>query len=137
MNRKDLQDLATVRLKEAKVLLDKGLFDGAYYLCGYAVECALKACIAKNVSQHDFPDKKVVVDSHTHDLEKLIKVAGLEPELRQQIKENQEFKLNWQVVRDWSETSRYKRNSEFDATDLYFSLTIEQNGIIPWIRKHW
>jgi len=38
MNRKDLQDLALIRLKEAKALLDKGLYDGAYYLCGYAVE---------------------------------------------------------------------------------------------------
>lgn len=131
MTRKDLQDLASIRLKEAKALLDQGLHDGAYYLCGYAVECALKACIAKNVRQYDFPDKKVVIDSHTHDIEKLIRVSGLEPELRLQTQKNQEFKLNWQVVRDWSEISRYKRSSEFDATDLYFSIVDEQNGIMP------
>lgn len=137
MTRKDLQDLASIRLKEAKALLDQGLHDGAYYLCGYAVDCALKACIAKNFKQHDFPDKKVVIDSHTHDIEKLIRVAGLEPELRLQIQKNQEFKLNWQVVRDWSEISRYKRSSKFDATDLYFSIVDEQNGIMPWIKKRW
>lgn len=137
MNRKDLQDLALIRLKEAKALLDQGFHDGAYYLCGYAIECALKACIAKNVRQYDFPDKKVVIDSHTHDIEKLIKVAGLEPELKLQIQKDQEFKLNWQVVRDWSEISRYKRSSEFDATDIYFSIVDEQNGIMPWIRKRW
>jgi HEPN domain-containing protein len=131
MTRKDLQDLASIRLKEAKALLDQGLHDGAYYLCGYAVECTLKACIAKNVKQHDFPDKKAVIDSHLHDIEKLIRVSGLEPELRLQIQKNQEFKLNWQVVRDWSEISRYKRSSEFDATDLYFSIVDEQNGIMP------
>jgi len=59
MNRKGLQDLAIVRLKEAKALLDQGFHDGAYYLCGYAVECALKACIAKiSGRQFAFPSKK-------------------------------------------------------------------------------
>jgi HEPN domain-containing protein len=43
LNRRDFQELALVRLNEAKVLLDAGHFDGAYYLAGYAVECALKA----------------------------------------------------------------------------------------------
>jgi HEPN domain-containing protein len=47
MNRADLQQLAELRITEAKVLLDNGFYAGAYYLAGYAVECALKACIAK------------------------------------------------------------------------------------------
>ena len=50
VDRKDLQELSKVRLKEATALLKLGLFDGAYYLAGYAVECALKACIAKGTS---------------------------------------------------------------------------------------
>jgi len=47
VDRKQLQDLSRVRLKEASALLDLGLADGAFYLAGYAVECALKACNAK------------------------------------------------------------------------------------------
>jgi len=47
MNRNDFQQLADVRIDEAVVLLDQGKYDGAYYLAGYAVECSLKACIAK------------------------------------------------------------------------------------------
>lgn len=39
--------------------MDQGLYDGAYYLSGYAVEWALKACIAKNVKRYDFPDRKM------------------------------------------------------------------------------
>jgi len=46
VDRKDLQTLSTIRLKEATALLKAGLFDGSYYLAGYSVECALKACIA-------------------------------------------------------------------------------------------
>jgi len=78
-----------------------------------------------------------VIDSHTHNIEKLFRVAGLEPELRLQIQKSQEFQPNWQVVRDWSEISRYKRSSDFDATDLYYSIIDEQNGMMPWIRKRW
>lgn len=47
LDRKELQELSRIRLTEAKGLLALGLWDGAYYLAGYAVECALKAYIAK------------------------------------------------------------------------------------------
>jgi hypothetical protein len=68
MNRTDLQKLSRMRVKEAKALLDAGQSCGAYYLTGYAVECALKACIAKQVRRNDFPDKRTVTESYTHDL---------------------------------------------------------------------
>ena len=77
VNRKDLQLLARVRLAGAKTLLDAGRPDGAYYLAGYAVECALKACIARGTLRHEFPGKKTVDASHTHNLRDLIKVANL------------------------------------------------------------
>jgi len=47
VNRADFQELAQIRLRDAEVLLENGRFDGAYYIAGYSVECALKACIAK------------------------------------------------------------------------------------------
>ena len=47
-----------MRVKEAAVLLQNGCPEGAYYLAGYAVECALKACVAKQTREHDFPDRK-------------------------------------------------------------------------------
>ena len=56
MNRQDFQALARVRLEEAKALRDAGRPAGAYYLAGYTVECALKACIAKRTREHDFPN---------------------------------------------------------------------------------
>jgi len=60
MDRRALQELSRVRLKEARALAAVGLFDGSYYLAGYAVECALKACIAKGTRRFEFPDKKKV-----------------------------------------------------------------------------
>ena len=69
MNRKDFHQLAELRLKEARALLAAEFPDGAYYLAGYAVECGLKACIAKRTREHDYPDKKLVNKSYTHDVE--------------------------------------------------------------------
>ena len=57
MNRLDLQQLSDLRIGEAKALLAQGFPEGAYYLAGYSVECALKACIARRTREHDFPDK--------------------------------------------------------------------------------
>jgi len=80
LNRNDFQELARIRLREAEALLEAGCFDGAFYLMGYVVECALKACIAKQTKEYDFPDRKTVNASYTHDLEDLLGVAGLKPE---------------------------------------------------------
>jgi len=56
--RKDFQRLAELRAKEAATLAKTGNQQGAYYLAGFAVECALKACIAKKTRRHDFPADK-------------------------------------------------------------------------------
>jgi HEPN domain-containing protein len=53
MNRTDFQELAEERLEDARPLLDAGRFSGAYYLAGYAVECALQACIARLTNQEE------------------------------------------------------------------------------------
>jgi hypothetical protein len=52
--------LAKLRLPEARILLDNDCYESAYHLAGYAVECALEACIAKMVQRYDFPDRKSV-----------------------------------------------------------------------------
>lgn len=66
MKRADFQALSRIRLKETKALLELGFWDGAYYLAGYAVECALKACIAKSTQRYAFPERKKVEFSYSH-----------------------------------------------------------------------
>lgn len=138
MNRGDLQRLARVRLAEARVLLAAKKYDGAYYLAGYAVECALKSCIAKQFKKYDFPEKKLVVDSHTHNLEQLLSVSGLKQLHKQELDTNVEFAVNWSVVRDWSEKARYSLSrSKAEADDLYAALSARRHGILKWLKKHW
>jgi HEPN domain-containing protein len=41
----DVEEIARARLQDADILLTSERYDGAIYLCGYAVELALKARI--------------------------------------------------------------------------------------------
>jgi HEPN domain-containing protein len=80
--RLEFRQLARIRLRDARVLLSSGNLEGAYYLTGLAVECAIKACIAKNTRRHDFPPNlNAVKDIYTHNLTTLIRAAKLQVEL--------------------------------------------------------
>jgi hypothetical protein len=136
LNRADLQQLAETRLREAKVLLDAGEWSGSYYLCGYSVECALKAVVAGQVNQGDFPDKKLADAVYTHDLVKLRGLAGLGDDVpRGQLNPSQN--VNWLVAKDWRESSRYETRSQTEARSLYEAVSDPMDGVLPWLRTHW
>jgi HEPN domain-containing protein len=135
VNQADLQELAEVRIREARALLRSEWYDGAYYLAGYAVECALKACIAKNTNAGDFPDQKLAQQSNTHDLTKLLGVARLERHLP---KQPEQVKINWAIVKDWSVLQRYELGaSESRAREYISACTAHKYGVMPWLKTHW
>jgi HEPN domain-containing protein len=136
MDRRDLQELSKVRLREARALLGLGLHDGAYYLAGYAVECALKSCIAKRTQRHEFPDKKRVDSSYSHDLRELLKVAGLTDAFRERARGDVAFRDNWDTVLAWSEQSRYNRNGVKSAQDLLLAVSAKDHGILSWLKLY-
>jgi len=137
VDRKDLQALSNVRLKEAKALLGLGLWDGAYYLSGYGVECALKACIAKQTERHEFPDKKKALQSYSHDLRSLAQVAGPGDGFSERSRREPDFGQNWETAQAWTEESRYQRHSQKSAQDMFKAATHRIYGVIPWIRTRW
>ncbi len=135
MNKSDLEALVDIRVSEAKVLLEYKNFQGAYYLAGYALECAIKACIAKQVQQYDFPNKDLARESHQHKLADLLGVAGLKQKLSEKELSDSDFQLNWAVAKDWTVESRYERSIESTkANDLYQAVTDENSGILAWLR---
>jgi HEPN domain-containing protein len=136
MNRKEFQKLAAIRLREARLLLSANAPDGAYYLAGYAVECALKASIAKSTERHDFPDLERARDSYTHNAKKLIVTAGLESALDEAVRQS-EFGRRWGIVIRWSEESRYSRHSPQEAQDLIEAIENRKHGILQWLKKHY
>jgi len=138
MNRFDLQKMAEERVADAAALLAAERFQAAYYLCGYAIECALKACIARKTREFDFPDRKLANDSYVHDLEKLLKVAGIELLLEEDGRQNGVFAANWVTVQDWSEASRYDASiTPAEASELFLAVTDELNGVLAWLKKWW
>jgi HEPN domain-containing protein len=137
VNRTEFQQLDEVRVKEAEALLAAGLWDGAYYLAGYAVECGLKACIAKLTKAEDFPDKDRVVKSWSHRYEELILVAGLKSAFDVELKADPDFEKKWTAVKDWAESARYARWTEDQARALYAAVTDPAHGVLRWISRFW
>lgn len=135
--RDDLKAIAKQRIREAKVLLDAGHYAGAYHLLGIAVECALKACIAKGTVRYEFYDKDKAKEAYDHSAKKLVNVASLTAEL-QKANKNALFAINWSIVAKWTVDSRYTvKTTEADARAMYKAITSRKNGVMQWIRSHW
>ena len=134
--RKDFKVLADLRADEARILLSNGKPQGAYYLAGYAVECALKACIAKKMKRSQFPPGiEYARQAYSHKLQELAKLAGLDSQLDKDTKLNQAFATNWNTVKDWTERSRYQSGG-LNGKDMY-NAVMGKDGVLPWIKLRW
>lgn len=137
MNLTQLQQLAEERVRDAEALLNVGQWSGAYYLVGYAVECGLKACIAKMINQHEFPDKELAQRCYTHKIQALVEVAELVLQRDTDVAANPTLGANWLVVKDWDEKARYRLWTEPDARKMFIAATDSTNGVLQWIKGRW
>ena len=98
--------LAQARLDDSRALLIAQRADGATYLCGYAVELALKARICRQLNWPEFPDKRGEFDRYlsfkTHDLDVLLRLSGQEARIKQV------HFTDWNNVSTWKPDTRYK-----------------------------
>ncbi|MGO9315536.1 MAG: HEPN domain-containing protein [Syntrophobacteraceae bacterium] len=140
LTRAALKELAKSRLKEAKVLCDCGLYDGAHYLAGYVVELALKARICR-VLDVDFPDKGEISQSFkTHNLKTLLGLAGLSTKFENAKVNNPGLLASWSTIEKWSETFRYDpvgTSEEEKTKDFIDAIENPNDGIFTWIKKYW
>jgi HEPN domain-containing protein len=142
LDREKLQDLAKARFKDAKVLLGRKRWSGAYYLSGYVVECGLKACLLRCLGESaavfsDENKNRKLSDYWTHNLVDLVKMAGLEQEFGKARGEDPTLDGFWVVTQTWRETSRYEEKSEAEAKALFEAVSNETHGVFRWIRDHW
>lgn len=134
--RKDFQRLAQLRANEARSLAKADKEMGAYYLAGFAVECALKACIAKKTRRHDFPaDAKYANEVYTHNLERLLKVAQLDVHLDRDMRAKPQLAIHWGVVKEWTIDSRYEV-SGLNGKDMVAAVNTS-DGVLQWIKLYW
>lgn len=101
----ELDNVAQARLEDARALSAAGRFDGATYLCGYAVEIALKARICRTLDWPEFPSTGNEFEPYrsfrTHELEILLHLSGQEARIKQD-----HFGV-WNVVTVWRVETRY------------------------------
>jgi hypothetical protein len=90
------------RWEDAQCLYKAGRYQGAIYLCGYALECRLKfsVCTARGVNCLE----EIEAKSLGHDLERSMQATGLYEELYK----NKDLIVAFlRIVRQWSTEIRY------------------------------
>jgi hypothetical protein len=102
-----LWKIARARIEDSRALLERGRCDGAVYLCGYAVELALKACICRHLGRKDFPatkteEKAYGVDVFKHDFDDLLVLTG------QEVKIRGAYLAEWLTLKGWGPHMRYR-----------------------------
>jgi len=82
ISRTDLQKMARAKLEDAEILLQAKRYDSAVYLCGYAIELALKARICLILNWNGYPSTNAEFQKYqsfkTHELDVLLRLSGTE-----------------------------------------------------------
>ena len=104
---KQLDELAKERLADAEVLYAAKRYEGAFYICGYAVEMRLKYRICKTLDWDEYPgdggDKYKSFKTHKFDL--LLHFSGVE-------KQKKVFIAEWSIVMKWDPEIRYSSEKQ-------------------------
>lgn len=104
--RTTLEVLAQARFDDAEILFAANRYDGAIYLCGYAVELALKARICRTLNWPDFPETRGEFRDfqsfRTHDLNVLLRLSGINAQIRSR------YHAEWSIVAVWQPELRYR-----------------------------
>ena len=138
-DRATLQELAAIRLEEAKLLMRGGQFSGAYYIAGYAIECALKARIAARFRADEIPDKKMVTDVYTYHLAALMGLSELGTSFDAARQTDPELDRRWSIVKNWSEQARYSIWTEAQALAMIDAMggNGKTGGLFQWLSARW
>jgi HEPN domain-containing protein len=133
------RQLAKLRLDEAKLLAREEHYSGAYYVAGYAIECALKAIIAALFRENEIPDKNLVNNIYTHNLTALLSLAGLEKPLERERQTDPELDRQWSIVKNWTEQARYTIWTEEQAMAIIDAIDGDgkTGGLFQWLSARW
>ena len=76
-------------------------------------------------------------DSYVHDLNKLVLLAGLEADRKNESDTNPEFETNWRIVRRWTEASRYSIIDQASAKEMIDAISDKKHGVLKWLIRYW
>ena len=102
----ELRSISGARLEDAQTLFTAGRYDGVVYLCGYAVEMALKARICETLNWSGYPSTNREFRDYqtfrTHDLKVLLRLSGQENRILGSMRDS------WRTVSNWNPDVRYR-----------------------------
>jgi hypothetical protein len=133
-----LCQLAEDRIREGIILLSQGQPTGAAYISGYAAELLLKAVLATRLSAYGgfWPFDNISHEHKTHNLEVLLKHAGLQDQMHKAALANFELGSNWATLRDqWGPDLRYRRLQRQIASDTVQAVSGHRDGVATWLRS--
>jgi len=140
VNRDEFRKLSEIRIEDAAALLAASRWSAAYYLSGYALETALKACVISRLERRPetvFEEKRFSEKCWTHDLQRLKELAELIDEWDDAVDQRPQLQQNWMVAKDWSELSRYRTWGQAEAERLFHAISDRTDGVLQWVQKHW
>lgn len=112
---KELKKLSKGRIKESELLFSHRRYDTSAYLCGYAVEFALKYRICKCLRWKIFPKTNSEFGElkflKTHDYETLLRLTGKVDLVKTSLM------AEWSVVAKWNPENRYQPLGTMTRTD--------------------
>jgi hypothetical protein len=148
--RAEFQRLSQLRQTEANELMALNYADGAFYLAGYAVECALKSAVCKTLGIDDFYEPfsakshgakvkdDVLQKFKTHDFATLLVLSGLFYQFEADVQIDPALQ-NVQRIFDkqkWSEQYRYEAKNMKTKAEVQSYLTAV-NYFLQWISRFW
>ena len=136
LTRSNLQALSLEKKADARLLIENGRWSNAYYLYGYSIELALKACIARKFLAETIPDKKLMLQTYTHKIAELVALADLKTALAAK-RQDEAFDGRWRFIEQWSEEARYAMYEEHEARAMQDAIEAEHVGVFQWIAGYW
>jgi HEPN domain-containing protein len=117
LTKNELLKISRARLRDSEILFKSKRYDGAIYLCGYALEIRLKLRICKTLGWSGYPSTRGEFDSlqsfKTHKLDILLKLSGIEDKIKRN------FLADWSVAATWDPEARYKPTGTATRNDAH------------------
>lgn len=162
----EIRELSELRLKEAGVLLENNMLDGAFYLAGYSIELSLKAKLCErfdipnlfseqnnkeNIEETKKENNKMKIEKLQkikdkikgmvliHDLDTLMLLCGLHLKYKDFTMTNKEMLGNMTLIETWNTNIRYKKNgyiTKEQVEKLILFLKNKENGLLQWIQNN-
>lgn len=114
MQKSDIKKIAKSKLKDAEILFNNKRYEGAVYICGYAVELGLKSQVCKKLRWSEYPpghNFHKYKTFKTHDLDILLSLTGKEGIIKTK------YFTDWSTVVTWNPETRYSATGNISKVD--------------------